>query len=365
MRPSSSTWRSSSSFLLLFALFVAAPAARAEVCLPPVFEGGRRLVFDEVHVAGLDLLLRQHEACWRRPASPDEKRVFVFGNSGIFGFPHASEDTALEILNRRFEAEDISAHLFNLGFVLSYNLKDTLILRESLRYQPDVIVFSVMLDDFVHVAPLRYPPLLKFFDENSREIERFADERPAGIAKPMTSWRQAQAEGVRKVAAWRAFRDAGSLVRVAAGSWARIAQRSLFPNMPPERAAIEPKRSYDCREVVRSFAKLHRGWEEWNPLEYLEQVRDETGARILVVSWPAARDPQGPCFNLRYTGKSLAFYREWIAAQARKRGFAFVDLQTDFPQDEFVDSVHPTAAGQAAVARLLEPHLRELVASAP
>jgi lysophospholipase L1-like esterase len=361
MRLSSSTWRSSSSLLVVLLLFAASGSARPGVCLPPVFEGGRRLVFAEVKVGGLNLLLRQHEVCWRR--SEHEKRIFLFGNSTIFGYPHPADDTAIEILNRRLEQTGAGAHLFNLGFVLTYNVKDVLILREALRYEPDVIVFSVMLNDFVRVAPLRYPPILKFFSENSREVERFADENPAGVAEPLALWREAQADEARRVAAWRTLRDAGILVRVAVGNWAREVRQRLFPDMPPGLAPIERKRSYTCGDVMRQYAERQTGWQEWNSLAYLEQVRDETGAEILVVSWPAAHDPKGPCFNGRYTTEALEGYRQWIAAETRARGFRFVDLQADFPQGEFVDSVHPTASGQATVARLLEPHLRELLAA--
>lgn len=363
MRPSSSTWRSSSTRILLFLVAVSAATARAEICLPPVFEGGRRLVFDEMHVGSLNLLLRQHEVCWRSPASPDERRVFVLGNSSVLGFPHGADDTAIEILNRRFAEDGVAAHLFNLGFVYTYNLKDTLILREALRYEPDVIVLSVMLNDLVHVAPLRYLPIVKFFNGNSREVERFANEAPTAMGEPFALWRDFQADEVRGLAAWRTFRDAGRLVRIATRNWALDLRRQWFPDMPPTRPPNE--RDYECDEAVTAFEERHADWQAWNPLAYLEQVRAETGAEILVVNWPAARNPQGRCFNHRYTFRALRFYRNWIAEQARSRGFHFVDLQPDFPQDEFFDSIHPSTAGQVTIARLIEPHLRELLVSVP
>src|SRR2546426_105394 len=98
MRRSSSTWLFSA---VLLALTAARPVAAAPaLCLPPVFDGGRRLhQMPAPRVYWLQLLLRQHELCWRPPARPDELRVVLGGNSAMFGFPLPVEETFGYLLN--------------------------------------------------------------------------------------------------------------------------------------------------------------------------------------------------------------------------------------------------------------------------
>lgn len=128
---------------------------RPWACLPPVFDRGLRLhPLPNPQVFWLELLLRQHELCWRRPVTPDELRVAVFGSSAVYGYPLPPEEAFTALINERFVADDVPAHLFNLAFVASYQVRDALLIAQALAYQPDVIVYPVTLADFPHRAPL-------------------------------------------------------------------------------------------------------------------------------------------------------------------------------------------------------------------
>ena len=110
----------------LFILRLDAKPVQAWLCLPPIFDDGLRLHPRPVpQVFWLELLLRQHEICWYRPASARERRIAVFGNSTVYGFPLAAEESFTALLNQHFEARRVRARLFNLGFVAaSYMMRE-------------------------------------------------------------------------------------------------------------------------------------------------------------------------------------------------------------------------------------------------
>lgn len=364
MRRSSSTWRSSGLALAL--LLLVPPVASAAICLPGLYEGGQRLQpVGRPGVLWLELLLRQHEVCWRVPGRADEQRVFVFGNSGIYGFPVPSAESAVGVLNWRFDSESLPAHLFNLGFPFTYQLKDVLILNESLRYGPDLIVQGTTLDDFGQISPVDLEGFARalndFFAANSRAVETFAAKQPLGLAEPARRWRDAQANDVRREATWRALQQSGLFVREAITELARRIRRSWFPDAPDEDVVIMDMSKYRCPKVRKRFAQSFSGWKTRNPFALLESLRKETGADVLVVAWPVAHQPREDCYNARYTEAAFRDYLSWIHAEAGRRGLRFLDLHDVAPPERFVDSLHLDARGQVLVADRIEPVLREML----
>ncbi len=363
MRPSSSTWRSRTLRigLLLGGFLVAGPgAARGETCLPPLFEGGQRLArIGEARVLWLGLLLRQHEVCRRPARRPGELRVLVFGNSGIFGFPLPAEHTAVGLLNRRFARQGTPAHLYNLAFPFTYQVKDAVILSEALRYRPDVIVYGTTLADYYHVAPNAYPPLVAFFDANTGGVRRLAAREPAGLVEPIDRYRDAYAGAATP---WRNFRQLGLYLREGARELGLHARRRWFPDLPDSPVRIESRRDrYDCRAVEERFERDFGGWRDWSLLAFLGEAGRRTGAEVVVVNWPVAREPRGACHNVRYPTRELAAYRRWLRAETARLGFRLVDLQDRFDASLFVDSLHLGPRGQRGVADLLEAPLRDVL----
>jgi hypothetical protein len=366
MRPSSSTSRSSAAAAALAAaLLLALSGSAAALCLPPVFEGGRRLhPVGSARVMSLALLLRQHEVCWRAPRAPDERRIFLVGNSAVFGFPLPVEETAWGILNPRLGEADPPAHVFNLGFVFSYQLKEALILHEALAYGPDAIVHGVTLDDFIHRAPIRWPQLATFFETNRSALAELADAGASGLGEPLSRYRELQGEADPPSEAFGLLRQAGLLLRAGLEANARWLLRdvllspALVPRPEPE---VDPPRDrYDCGERRAWFEEHFQGWRDWNVLAYLEQVQRETGARVLVVNWPVAHEPRGACYNARYPASDLAAYNAWLAEETHARGLRYLDLHDLLPARDFVDSLHPNARGQYRVASRVREELLAL-----
>jgi hypothetical protein len=132
--------------------------------------------------------------------------------------------------------------------------------------------------------------------------------------------------------------------------------------MPDEKPVIQsPNPNYSCERVQQQFETNYADWKSWNLLEYLAELRDERGIEILIVNWPVSREPRGDCYNIRYSNAALADYLDWLGEQTEALDLPYLDLHDLLDRREFVDSLHPTARGQAKVAGRLAARLEELL----
>lgn len=335
-------------------LALLAPAAASAVCLPPTMERGLRL--QEVggqRVQWLPLLLRQHEVCWREAERADEQRVFVVGNSGIFGFPHPVEKSVAGRLNVRFAEREPPAHFFNLGMEYTFSLKEALILRRAAAYEPDLVIYGLTLDDLNTLVPLLYAPSGRFMRTNARDVGTLAVQEPPGLADPFARYD----DYLRKKAPpalWSELRSAGSFLRVAAKVHAQqlLARAGVLGDaepLPPGRRTDD----YDCAKIAETFERRFGGWQEWNVVAYVDWIRQQTGSEVLIVNWPIAREPRDRCYNARYTRASLLEFNRWLERETGRHGIPYVDLHDLLPAQSFLDSIHPNINGQKKIADAL------------
>ena len=357
-------------FLLLTWLAGAAPAnARPWPCLPPMFEGGQRLHARRVEVFWLPPLLRQHELCWRVPAAPGELRVGLIGNSSVYGLPLPVELTVGGLLNLRFDASRTPAHFFNLAQVTPYQVRDAVVIQAVLPYQLDVIVYPMTVTEFLHWAPAPYPNYAQFFSANRGLVERMAEAPPAGLEEPFERYRASFDADSAAAFITEPLREIGAFARLAV----RIAAgevRKRLNSLPHPRPSGLPGRAtaYDCDRTRMQNQRDFQNWQRWNILAYLEQLQRERDIPVLVVHWPVAHEPVGDCYNMRFTNALAAEFVDWLAAETRARGLAYLDLHDLLPNVEFIDSLHATALGHRhiadAIAPVLEPILEQRLARA-
>ena len=339
-----------------------ASVASATLCLPPVFEGGQRLhIRTESRVGWLPLMFRQHEVCWRSSDHPGQRRVFLTGASGIYGFPLPADQTLGAELNREFARDEPGAHVFNLAHVYTYQVKDALILRHALDYEPDLIVHAINLDDFAHFAPHPMEAVAQFMDANLAAIDAMASEDPPGLDEPLRRYRDERDTGDRWEDVVTALRQSGAFVRLSA----REGMRWLVGRWLPEDETMPPLADfsdYHCAEVERKFLRAFRDWKAWNIVAYLEQI-DQGGTPVLIVNWPVAHEPRGGgrCYNVRFTTQAFAAYNEWLRKEVEERGLTYLDLHDFLPNEDFVDSYHPNAVGHRKLAERLEREIRRVL----
>jgi hypothetical protein len=357
----------------ILALLAATPCAAA-LCLPSLAEGGRRLhEMPAPSVYWLELLLRQHEACWTADAPHEQLRVFLYGNSAVLGHPEAADDTAAEHLNGLWRSAGLPAHAFNFGFVTAHAVKDMLIVHETLRYRPDVIVYGVIPTDFSRFVATRYVAgggaayngLVRLMRTSARAVLEFAAEEPPGLARPLGLYRRAF--GNLPLHWWRGEGWPGRDVLTFAFTATRtrlhpLGERLGLVEPPGKPASGKAAGPYFCAATRSQNARIFNGWSKGNSFAYLARVRERTGIPIVVVDWPIAHEPRGNCYNSYVTNKIVASYRAWLAEETARLEMPLIDLSHTLLPRDFHDTLHPNARGQrkiaGAIAGFLEPILR-------
>jgi hypothetical protein len=357
MRRSSSTSRSELARRLLVAgaamlLAASAADARPGPCLPPLFEGGQRThAMPSPTVHWLELVLRQHEICWREPASPGEQRIALVGNSAVYGMPLPAEASISGLLNREFARRRFAARTYNLAFVFAFQLRDAYVIHAALGYQPDLIVYGLSLGDFIHFHPYRGNYFTSFFLRNQDISRELLVHPPAGLSDPIARFQSSLiSDGA---VGWGLVRlhEVGAYLRAAAhASAGEVADLLGARPAPPPAPRIANSSTYRCDQTLRNNAEEFRDWKQWNILAYLQEIRRTRGVEILVVNLPVLHMPRGACYNVRYGKAVLEDFVAWAASETRQRGLAYLDLHDRLPADAFVDSAHMNSIGQQRVA---------------
>jgi len=357
------------ALLLTLALaFLAAPRpapaeARPWPCLPPIFDGGERLhPLPSPRVLWLQLLLRQHEICWRQS---HDLRVGVFGNSAVYGFPLEAEECFISDLNHHLREVGIPAHLFNLGFVWTYQIKDAVILHEALPYDLDVIVLPLTLADFPHVAPLPFPATVAFFKANLAALSEMNADRPRGLEDPIERYATYYFEIMKmKDSPLERMREGGKLLRAALKTNAQWVQEKIHspPGLPDIRLGHRQPQ-YDCEATRKRFARNYADWQDWDITAELQHLKESRGIEVLIVDWPIAHEPVGSCYNFRYPAEAIAEFSTWLAARAEERGLYFLDLHRLLAPEYFLDSLHVTPEGHQRIAEAMQPTLDAILRS--
>lgn len=354
--------------LLLLALFIPSNAsARPWLCLPPAFDQGRRLhPLPIPDVYWLEIMLRQHELCWRAPQTPDELRLVLFGNSAVYGFPLPAEETLSEYLNQHFADTGTAAHMFNLAFVTPYQVRDAVVINEALPYEPDIIVYPMTLAEFRHLAPMLHPTSARFFNMNTSALHRLAADPHPGLEEPVGKYVQVAGKVEAPRHPTDQLQDVGLYARRLARSTAEaLAAKMNSPRPRFQSRAAPQKGGYDCIKTALGMIS-YTNWKDWNVLAYLDDLQRRRGIRVLVVHWPVAHEPNGNCFSVRFTNDAVNDFSAWIRHETEQRQLAYLDLRDFLPAEAYVDSLHVKAEGHRQiadrVAQALEPVMRAAAA---
>ncbi len=350
--------------LALPALTATPVAARPFFCLPPIFDAGQRIhPLPAPRVFWTELLLRQHELCWRKPAEPGEVRIALIGNSAIYGFPHLPAQTVGGFLNEYLDSHHLPAHVFNLAMVATYQLRDALVIHEALPYDPDIIVYPVTLSEYAHYAPAIYPPqLVEFLASNKETLVALAANPPPGLAEPLEIYRTMIEESGTTTSAFTRLREVGAFVRVIAQRHAQVVA-NLLSSVPLTRPPTTRGRQtqYDCKQTVDNLVWQYSNWQDWNILSYLQEVQEQHGVAVLIVNWPVAHEPVGECYNVRYSNAIVAEFNQFLEKDTEQRGLRYLDLHGLLPADAFLDSLHLTPEGHRQVAEKIGEALAPMI----
>ena len=354
---------------LLFALLlnvVVAPLrpvdAAAQISLyNSVFPGRLRFPYADdparsysVSVTQLDMLFRSHDVSGP-PRRANELRVFVIGDSSVWGFRLAPQQTlAARLDGLGLEAEGRPVSFYNLGYPTMSLTKDVMLLERSLAYHPDLILWLVTLESFP--AGVQASPLVSFNRATAETMLRgagIAPERYLPPASDGTWWTDTVVGGRRELAEWLRLQLFGVLW---SASGLDFDPEATFA---PRSEDLEPDRTFHGFEAGEMAASDLA----WDVLE--AGMRSAGSVPVWIVNEPMFVS-HGANSDIRYN----TFYPRWAyddyhmmwQDRCRVGGWVCLDLWDALPADAFTDSaVHYNPAGAESLAQ----RLAEAIGAAP
>jgi hypothetical protein len=345
---------------LAFALLDPLPALGRVSVYNTLVPGRERLPYGEdpeqsysLSLNSIDAMFASHQLA--RPKAGDEYRVLVMGDSSVWGFLLRPDDTLTAYLNAAgLRANDGRVmRFYNLGYPIMALMKDTLLLDEAMRYQPDAVVWLVTLESFARDKQL-FPPLVQ---ENGTRVRRLIDtyglDYETSELRALTPLEGTLLGRRREVADWLRLQLYGF-------AWATTGIDQHYPEQYDLRTSDFGEdvswQTFDAPTTLNesdlAFDVLRAG---------MARVGDMP---ILIVNEPMFIS-SGRNSDLRYN----FFYPRWVydqyrallAEAAEAEVWAYADLWDVIPPDEFTDSpVHLTPAGSRQLASHLIPALETL-----
>jgi len=328
-----------------------------------LFPGRLRLPYGDDPAQSYNLTLTQMDAMFASheigAASDDEFRVFLLGDSAIWGFLQPAEGTLTEQLNRLglTAADGRPVRFYNFGYPTMSWLKDVLLLERAMGFEPDLILWFVTLESGTEIKQLD-APLLQYNATAARAlIERYeldqdsADERLIDL----TFWEQTIV-GQRKLLA--------DLIRhqVYGALWEATGVDQYLPDSYTERMEDLP--------ADNTFQDL--GPEDWRDDGYAFDVLSAGFAiageiPVVLINEPmfiSTGENSDIRYNFYYPRWVYDDYRSALNDQCMDEGWSCVDIWDLLPGEVFTDSaIHYTPEGARMIAEDLLPWIEPYIQS--
>lgn len=321
--------------------------------------GRDRLPYGEVPSEDYNITLNNLPAMFAshqisRTKPPDEFRVVIIGDSGVWGWRLQPQQTLAAQLNRMnlATADGRRVVAYNLGYPVMSLTKDLLLLDKALDAEPDLIIWPVTLQSFARDRQLDHPllqnnaghvrDLIKRFEfdldaDDTRFVDRnFFDESLLGRRRDLADLLRLQGYGL---------------------AWAATGMDQSIPEAISLRTSdLKDDLSWLDIQTPQSLT------EKDLTIDVLKAGVKRAGAvPVLLINEPMFVS-DGANSDIRYN----AFYPRWAYDQYRRlmadlalaEGWNYVDLWAAISPEQFTDTpVHLTPEGTRQLAELIAPYL--------
>jgi hypothetical protein len=146
-----------------------------------LFSGRERFPFGENPSRSFNLTINNIDAMFssliinKEIKAPDEFRVFIIGDSSVWGSFQSNADTLVGQINnlKLAKCRGKTIKTYNLGYPTLSVLKDLLIIDHSLSYQPDLIIWLITLESFPKVNQISSEILKNNPDKTIQIIKKY------------------------------------------------------------------------------------------------------------------------------------------------------------------------------------------------
>lgn len=320
--------------------------------------GRLRLPFGEEPGKSYNLSLNSLEAMFAshvltaEPKPADEFRVFLIGDSSVWGFLLENDDTLAARLNAEGlkSADGRTARFYNLGYPTISLTKDLLILDEAMQYEPDLILWLFTLESM--------PP-------NKQTFTPLVQHNPARVRSLIVNYNlstdPAHPDFVIPTlldrTLWGQRRPLADLLRLQlyGFAWGATGIDQEIPVSYTERANDLPQ--------ITEYYDLPEGFDADDvALDVLAAGIARAGeVPVLLINEPmfiADGNNSDLRYNFFYPKWAYDRYRQLMAEQSTANNWFYADLWRAVENDEFTNSaIHLTPAGETQLAA----RLRELL----
>lgn len=331
---------------IVFAFIDPIPAIGQLSFYNSIFPGRQRLPYGDNPDLSFNLTVNQLDAMFASHIVDDksneglEYRIFLIGDSSVWGFLQRIEETLAGQLNElELQTSDgRSIKFFNLGYPTLSLTKDLLILDYAQRYQPDLILWFVTLES-IPVKKQLASPVLTLNPESTTDLLNRVELKLAGIDGNLelpSFWGRTIIGRRRILADMLRHQILGVL-------WTATEVDHHIP-------ATYEQRTEDLSEDL-TFQDMLPGEFSQSDMafEVLQAGIDLSQAPILIVNEPIFLS-DGKNSDLRYN----FYYPIWaydqyhasLLKEAEQREWALTDLWDLLPGDVFTDSaIHYNSKG--------------------
>lgn len=344
-------------FNLLFASIDLMPAIGRLTLYNWLLPGRERLPYGDdpqrsynLNLYNLEAMFASHRVADAEKAD-DEFRVFVIGDSSVWGFLLENEDTLPAALNRAglHSADGKRVVFYNLGHPTISLTKDLMLLDFSMRYKPDLILWPITLEAFPLSKQTSSPLVVNNLD---RVWQLIVTYNISSIDHPIREL--AEDNDARNRTFFSERRNLADIVRLQLYGfmWASTGIDVFIPDDYELRAVdLEASEEYSglqppaLSESDLAFEVLAAGIARAGDVPVL--IINEP----IFVSDGANSDIRYNSFYPRWAYDS---YRQLLQSQAIENGWRYVDLWDAASNSEFTNTpIHLTPQGTLELAYAL------------
>lgn len=327
-----------------------------------ILPGRERLPFGENPTRSYNLTINNIEAMFSslrlagEAKEQDEYRVFIVGDSSVWGSLQKNSDTLSGQLNNLnlISCDGKRIVFYNLGYPTLTILKDLMIIDRSLAYHPDLILWLITLESFprenqTNSELLRNnaPLINQIVKQNGLEESYYFDE-PTFIDRTFLNQR----------------RNLADLARLQAFGvmWAATGIDQDL-NSPYTRA----RRDFEQDDTFHG--KGQRMIEGELSLEVLEKAIKNMSIPVVLINEPiliSHGENSEIRYNYYYPRWAYEQYRAIIKNTSDKINTPFYDFYNLVPEDMFTNSaIHLTRGGEALLVKEITSILKNNYCQAP
>ena len=318
-----------------------------------LFPGRKRFPFGEnprqaynLTINNMGAMIASHEMN-SIPESNDELRVFIVGDSSIWGVLLKPEETIAGQLNSSLKELCIERviRVYNVGYPTLSLFKDLIVIDSILKYNPDMIIWFVTLESFSFNNQLSSPIV-----ENNQEIVKSVINKYGllldGKINEESYWE-------RTLIGRR--RDISDIIRlqIYGTMWAATDIDQIYPENYTQ-ASRDFEEDWDFNglnppnlpEKTLSFEVIEKA------IDKIDQVP------IIIINEPiliSEGENSHIRYNYYYPVWAYDQYREMLSKRTDERGINYYDFWGLVPENQFTNtSIHLTTYGVSILKREVE-----------